>query len=149
MGLGYFLAEIFKILKDKTVIHRNAYNLVELCFFVFAVSNVFLAPVPPVVAYISFMAVILLFALNKGAVSGFFEKPVFAKISKYCLSVFLTHYVICKHILKHLLARHGDWILSHSAVSIACVLLSIAVLGVFAHHAIEKPSTKVLKEWLG
>ncbi len=47
------------------------------------------------------------------------------------------------------MTKHGDWILSHSAVSIAGVLLSVVVLGVFAHHAIEKPATKALKEWLG
>lgn len=94
------------------------------------------------------IAVIAFFALRKGAVSNFFEKQAFAKIAKYCLSVYLTH-IVCVRVLNLLFAKHGDWILSHSAVSIACVLLSVVALGVFAHHVIEKPASKALKEWLG
>lgn len=151
IGLGYFLAEIYKLLKDKAVVHQKAYNLLEFGVFVFATLNIFIRPwyAGRVVDCIAFMGLILMFALRKGAVSNFFEKPVFAKTAKYCLAVYLTHHVLCLHVLNLLFAKHGDWILSHSAVSIACVLLSVVVLGVFAHHVIEKPATKALKEWLG
>lgn len=151
VGLGYFLAEIYKLLKDKAVVHQKAYNLLEFGVFVFATLNIFIKPwyAGRVVACLAFAGLILMFALRKGAVSNFFEKPVFAKIAKYCLAVYLTHYVICHKILNLLLAKHRDWILSHSAVSIACILLSVVALGVFAHHVIEKPATKALKEWLG
>lgn len=151
VGLGYFLAEIFKILKDKPVVHQRTYNLIEAGVFIFAMLSIFIKPwyADRVVTCIAFMTVILMFALRKGAVSQFFEKPVFAKTAKYCLAVYLTHYVLCIHVLNRLIAKHGDWILSHSAVSIAGVIASVIVLGVFAHHVIEKPSTKALKEWLG
>lgn len=151
VGLGYFLAEIYKLLKEKSVVHQKAYNLLEFGVFVFATLNIFIKPwyAGRVVACLAFAGLILMFALRKGAVSNFFEKPVFAKIAKYCLAVYLTHYVICHKILNLLLAKHRDWILSHSAVSIACILLSVVALGVFAHHVIEKPATKALKEWLG
>lgn len=151
IGLGYFLAEIYKLLKEKSVVHQRTYNFVELGIFVFAVLNIVVKPwyAGYVVACLAFAGLILMFALRKGAVSNFFEKPVFAKIAKYCLAVYLTHYVICRKILNLLLAKHSDWILSHSAVSIACVLLSVVALGVFAHHVIEKPASKALKEWLG
>ena len=151
IGLGYFLAEIYKLLKDKTVVHRKIYNLFEFCILAFAVLNIFVSSLYAgrVVTCIAFMALILMFALRKGTVSNFFEKPVFAKIAKYCLAVYLTHFVLCTHILNLLVAKHGDWILSHGAVSISCVLLSVVALGVFAHHVIEKPATKALKEWLG
>mgnify|MGYP002517325350 CR=1 FL=1 len=151
IGLGYFLAEIYNLLKDKTVIHQKTYNLLEYGVFVFATLNIFIHSwcAGGVVVCIAFMALILMFAMRKGAVSNFFEKTVFAKIAKYCLAIYLTHYVICRRILNLLIAKHGDWILSHSAVSIAGVLLSVVALGVFAHHAIEKPATKALKEWLG
>ena len=151
IGLGYFLAEIYKLLKDKAVVHQKAYNLLEFGVFVFATLNIFIKPwyAGRVVACLAFAGLILIFALRKGAVSNFFEKPVFAKIAKYCLAVYLTHYVICRKILNLLFAKHGDWILSHSAVSIACVLLICIVLDVFAHHVIEKPASKALKEWLG
>lgn len=151
IGLGYFLAEIYKLLKDKTVVHRKTYNLIEFGVLVFATLNIFIQSwfVGGVVTCIAFLGLILIFALRKGAVSNFFEKPVFAKIAKYCLAVYLTHYIICRGIFNFLLAKHGDWILSHSAVSIACVLLSVVALGVFAHHVIEKPATKALKKWLG
>lgn len=151
IGLGYFLAEIYKLLKDKTVVHQKTYNLLEFGVLVFATLNIFIKPwyAGRVVACLAFAGLILMFALRKGAVSAFFEKQAFAKIAKYCLAVYLTHFVLCTHVLNLLLAKHGDWILSHSAVSIAGVLLSVVALGVFAHHAIEKPATKALKEWLG
>lgn len=151
VGLGYFLAEIYKLLKDKAVVHQKAYNLLEFGVFVFATLNIFIKPwyAGRVVACLAFAGLILMFALRKGAVSAFFEKQAFAKIAKYCLAVYLTHYVICVHVLKRLIAKHGDWIFSHGAVSIAGVIVSVIVLGVFAHHVIEKPATKALKEWLG
>ena len=151
IGLGYFLAEIYKLLKDRSVVRQKTYNLIEFGVFVFATLSIFIKAwyAGRVVTCIAFMAVILLFALRKGAVSQFFEKPVFAKMTKYCLAVYLTHYAICVHVLNRLLAKHGDWIFSHGAVSIAGVIVSVIVLGVFAHHVIEKPSTKALKEWLG
>lgn len=150
IGLGYFLAEIYKLLKDKAVVHQKAYNLLEFGVFVFATLNIFIKPwyAGRVVACLAFAGLILIFALRKGAVSNFFEKQAFAKIAKYCLSVYLTH-IVCVRVLNLLFAKHGDWILSHSAVSIACVLLSVVALGVFAHHVIEKPASKALKEWLG
>ena len=74
---------------------------------------------------------------------------MFARAARYCLAVYLTHWAVCNNVLRLSMTKHGDWILSHSAVSIAGVLLSVVVLGVFAHHAIEKPATKALKEWLG
>lgn len=151
VGLGYFLAEIYKLLKEKSVVHQRTYNFVELGIFVFAVLNIVVKPwyAGRVVTCIAFAGVILMFALRKGAVSQFFEKPVFAKMAKYCLAVYLTHFAVCSPVLVRLITKHGDWILSHSAISIACVLLSVVVLGVFAHHVIEKPASKALKEWLG
>lgn len=151
IGLGYFLAEIYKMLKDKTVVHQKTYNLLEFGVFVFATLNIFIKPwyTGRVVNCLAFAGLILMFALRKGAVSNFFEKPVFAKAARYCLAVYLTHWAVCNNVLRLIMTKHGDWILSHSAVSIACVLLSVVVLGVFAHHVIEKPATKALKEWLG
>ena len=151
VGLGYFLAEIYKLLKDRPVVHQKTYNLIEFGVFVFATLSIFIKAwyAGRVVTCIAFAGVILLFALRKGAVSQFFEKPVFARMAKYCLAVYLTHAVICYPILNKLTAKHGDWIFSHGAVSIAGVIVSVIVLGVFAHHVIEKPSTKALKEWLG
>lgn len=151
VGLGYFLAEIYKLLKNRPVVHQKAYNLIEFGVFVFATLSIFIKSLYAgrVVTCIAFAGVILMFALRKGAVSQFFEKPAFAKMAKYCLAVYLTHFAVCRPVLGRLITKHGDWILSHSAVSIACVLLSVVALGVFAHHVIEKPATKALKEWLG
>ncbi|GEM_PF-1944973 len=151
IGLGYFLAEIYKLLKDKTVVHQKTYNWLEFGVFVFATLNIFIRSwyAGRVVACIAFAGAILMFALRKGAVSNFFEKPMFAKAARYCLAVYLTHWAVCTDILRLGIAKHGDWILSHGAVSISCVLLSVVALGVFAHHVIEKPATKALKEWLG
>lgn len=151
VGLGYFLAETYKLLKNKTVIYQKIYNYIEAGVFIFATLNIFIRSLYAgrVVACIAFAGLILMFALRKGAVSTFFEKQIFVKISKYCLAVYLTHYAICYQFLNFLITKHGDWILSHGVISISCVLLSVVVLGVFAHHTIEKPATKALKEWLG
>lgn len=151
VGLGYFLAEIYKLLKDRPVVHQRTYNLIEFGVFVFATLSIFIKSwyEGRVVTCIAFAGVILLFALRKGAVSQFFERPVFARMAKYCLAVYLTHWIICDDILNRVISKHGDWIFSHGAVSIAGVIVSVIVLGVFAHHVIEKPSAKALKEWLG
>lgn len=150
IGLGYFLAEIYRLLQNREVLHQRAYNVVETIVFTFAILNIFFEPLymGRVVVCLGYMGIILLFALRKGYVSNFFEKPIFARLARYCLAVYLTHWIICYNILNLLYAKHKEQIISNSTFSIMCILLASLLLGIFAHHAIEKPATKVLRKWL-
>lgn len=152
MGLGYFLAEIYKNTENAVIVRKKTYNSFELFILLFSIFNVIFIKqlyMDLFVSCISFMILILLFSLRKGAISNFFEKPVFAKIARYCLSVYLTHWVVIRHIFPIYLEKYKEFFLTHTFVPFSLVLISVCLLGVVTHHAIELPATRALKKWLG
>ena len=151
MGYGYLAAQAYAVLKDKNVVNQKGYNAFEFFVLFMAIFGVFIRQVFQDYAFscACFTMIILLFALRKGAVSNFFEKPVFAKAARYCLAVYLTHMVIANDVLNMYSATHKAMILAHPMIINFVVLISAVLLGVIAHHAIELPATRALKKWLG
>ena len=150
LGLGYFLAEIYAQLKDHTILHQKLFNLLELGVFLFALLSLFVRPLyqGTIVVYISFMALILLFALRKGAVSAFFNKPIFSKLSKYCLAIYLTHWFLVANIFPIFLKKYNGFLTSHRIIPLIVIPVLACLVGFVAHHAVELPATKFLKKHL-
>lgn len=148
VGMGYFLAYIYQALKDKQITRKTMYNIFELVVFLFATLNIFIKPLSQgkLVACISFMLIILMFVLRKGIVSQFFEKPIFAKMARYCLAIYLTHRVIVIEIFKIYLERYNELFLARPIIPITAVLTATILLGIVAHHLIELPFTRTLKK---
>ncbi len=93
--------------------------------------------------------VLLMFVEKKGFISQLFENPVFVVIARYCLAVYLTHWAIYLQ-LGNLFNNeiHHDWLITHKLPVVFFSLISACLLGVFAHHAVEKPAAKWLKKVL-
>jgi peptidoglycan/LPS O-acetylase OafA/YrhL len=89
---------------------------------------------------IAFIGLIELFLAKKGHVSQYFEKNSCLSISKYCLSVFLTHQVIISLFGKYNIL-FDDMILQVFVIFVVCLLFGGAV-----HHLVEKPATKYLQK---
>lgn len=148
MGLGYFLIYIYQNLKDKKIVNKAIYSLVELVVLLFAMFNIFYKPLfsGNIVSYLAFVLVVLMFLLNKGVFSKFFEKPVFAKMARYCLAIYLTHEVVTSYIFPIYLERYNELFLARPIIPITAVLTAAILLGVVAHHVIELPATRALKK---
>ena len=147
IGLGFFLYKIYDILKYKSVLHTKTYTLLEVLVFIYGISNIYIKSLHQgrVVSCIFFMILILMFSLKKGGLSNLLEKPFFAKLSQYCLAIYLMQGTAVYHIFPYYLHKYPDFITEHKNFTVV-LTLSVAVLfGVFAHHVIEKPATNALK----
>ena len=121
---------------------------VVLFFSVFCLLIKKLYPQNPIYMYMLFSALILLFTNKNGKISRFFEKPLFCRLSKYCMSLYLTHFIIAYSGLYSLLKYYPDYIREHVVLSAILYFLSAVILAFISHHFIELPVTRTLKKWL-
>ena len=96
VGMGCLLAGVC-IRSNESLFKNRWYSLFEACVLVWCMVSIF---VPfsfmnsMVLFCISQIAVLWLFIRKRGCVSRFFEKPWCVIMSRYCLSVYLTHWAI-------------------------------------------------------
>ena len=140
IGLG-FLGAIFvertAFIKNKVLI-----TFFEVLSFTAAVYFMFKTKTYPTYTFLMCLgdtAVICLFVRNGGFISSFLNRPFWKKVSKYVLSLYLTHYGFVNLMLylfkKYNIPERKERLL----VCFACVLLSF-ITAVLAHHLIEKPA---------
>ena len=146
VGLG-FLGAVFvektKFVKNKTLItFFEVVSLTAIFYFMFKTKTY------PTLTFLMCLAdtsVICLFAHNGGFLSMFLNKPFWGKVSKYMLSLYLTHYAFVFLMLNlfqkyNISGGKNQWY-----VGLLC-LLSSFIIAVLAHHLIEKPVCDFLKK---
>lgn len=146
MGVGYFLKQISEVLKIKTT---PLYNLFEFLIITFAISAMYVQKISmsnPVYYIILFAVVIFCFVQKKGKVSLFFEKPVFASLSKYALSVYLAQEIITTDLFGYAFSKYPEILKQHSFLTVSITLFLACMLGVVVHHAVELPAGLALKK---
>ena len=160
IGIGYFLALICKKNNLFSSPHTTTnekqgreqcvkwiFSGLELWLMLYLLLTMFI-PWEFKIAYthrvILFAILIALFIAKKGLISQFFEDNSWAKISKYCLSFFLTHLVIKDYLYRKIDA------FNNVNINIAfCIMFFLSVLlAVFAYHFVEQPAYKYLKRFL-
>ncbi len=97
---------------------------------------------------IVYVALIALFIRKEGAVSRFFERPVFARAAQYSLSVYLTHWFLSVNF-QDAISVNLPWVMAHKFLVAAMMLTASALLGIIARHAVEIPFGNWLKKKLG
>lgn len=150
MGLGYFVALIYQRYRDGEQRKSFLFSAIESVLLFYCVGIVFFRPLCPdnrVVAIIAAALLILLFALRRGFVSRFLEKPFFAKISACSFSIYMAHWVFITDVFMHWYKRMSD-LQEHKIAAIVVVAVLSYVLGLFVHLYIEKPSSAWLKKKL-
>ncbi|MBO4294324.1 MAG: acyltransferase [Alphaproteobacteria bacterium] len=151
-GLGCMVANIYKHGKffHSTYIHTQKQFFVFSFLEFFVIIYILLLMFDPGVfqiAYVHFIILLLillsLFLCKRGGVSQFFDDDSWGRISKYCLSFFLTHLIIVEFLYYRLsffsnLSKPNSFMV----MLFLCMLLSI-----FAYHVIEKPCATYLNRW--
>lgn len=145
VGLGCLLQQIC-VRKEKTVVKKSM-TVFESIALLYVVSDIFVVPVAKewIFRPIFHFILLYLFVRKEGAISNFFEKPVFAKMARYCLSIYLTHQYLTANIFG---IYEKKLIIFPPYVTVAGILTASILLGIFAYHIIEKPATRALKKVL-
>ena len=150
IGLGFFIALFYMNRKqDKNLFKPWQYTVAEICFLIFPCICMFnkqLFPSSVMMLIICYTFLLYLFVVQKGYISRFFEKPVFTKISRYALAVYISHLPISIPILRSLKILPSSF--SYPLTGIAVYITSFCLVGFIVHHAVELPATRALKKWL-
>ena len=78
--------------------------------------------------------------------SLFFEKPVFASLSKYSLSVYLAQEIITTDLFGYAFSKYPEILKQHSFLTVFITLFLACMLGFVVHHTVELPAGRALKK---
>lgn len=92
-------------------------------------------------------ALLYLFIVKRGYISSWLEHTFYSKIAKYCLAVYLTHVCFQKMVKISLISEHSQWVREHATWVVILAVLASCIVGVLAHHFIEKPCTRYLSQF--
>lgn len=152
IAIGYFTWGLYEQLRKiirPTIITRVAFSVIEFCVLSYSIvlmcfkklgtnNFTFIA--------ITLSALIILFSLKIGCVSRFFEKKIWVKLAKYCLAVYLIQGVILWELLPIFMDKWAKLFVEYKTLAIITTLLLCWLFGMWAHHVVEKPCTKFLKQ---
>lgn len=150
MGLGYFVALNYLNFSHKDNKPTIFFTFLEAVVLIFILVFLFYPYFERNDLYLyifSFIFLIFLFLAKKGYISRYFEDDSCLKISKYCLSVFLTHPIIVNALCDKYRDFIDDLNICIELKAFAIVCLSI-LFGVGCYWIIEKPCERYLKKKL-
>ena len=149
IGLGFFIALFYSEKDMKISLFKPwQYTLAELALLILPCVSMFYKPMFPdnvMVLIADFTGLIYLFAVKKGYVSRFFEKPYFARISRYCLAIYLSHISITFRTLSYF--KISSFFDSHLIIA-AVYFVSSCIVGFIIYHTVEQPIGQTLKKRL-
>lgn len=148
MGLGYFLARYMQNFPTQISKNKVFYTFLEIFTLSYGVLTLFIKSIHlsnSLYTILLYVLLIYLFINKKGYVSIFFDKPIWGKLSKYCLSIYLVQGVVVYDILKISMKYYSDFIYAHKIITMIVFVVLSFVWGIFAHYYIEKNFLKFLK----
>lgn len=151
VGTGILLQSVTKVENQKANIW---YTVLEACFIILTVLALFYYPMSFsywIYRVICWSVLIYLFLSRKGYITKALDRPIFSKMSSFCLAIFLTHWFVvdAKYGTIWFIKEYApEWLKEEKGLVIILVLLSSVVVAVFAHYFVEKPCAKLLKKVL-
>lgn len=151
MGLGYLMAQCCTRPQHPDIEKTDAgWTLVELGVIAYVVLSMFCMEYRLegiIWVRISHITLLYLFIMKRGAITNMLEHRVFACMAQYCLSIYLTHWCIIELTRSYLIKKYPGLISQHEWACIAVGMVIAIVIGVLAHHLVEKPATQYLFSW--
>ena len=153
IGIGYFIGEWFKEYKNKIHIYNIntiqfiGISVLEFACIFFIINNLMLRKLfyQSDFIYIAvFTILIILFLIKKGLFSQILDNNLWAKLSKYTYSIYMTHYFVIRVLKNNTWKNHLDWFTLHPYFTIASTLGLILIVGILTYHFVEEPAAKYL-----
>lgn len=151
VGLG-ILAQ--QVIKREDVAPTMKYTILE-CVTLFIVVALLFTQIP-IMRYwiwrpIRYIILVALFISCRGHLSRWMSKPIFSKMARYSLAIYLTHFFITSkpYGTMWLIEKYNpEWLIDEKGLVIFLVLCSSVLLGILSYYLVEKPATKLLKKHL-
>lgn len=142
MGVGIILEQLcvrnFEANPQNSKIGRFIFTILEASLILYIITSFFTSEY--FIRYwifkpITHVMLLMLFIHRKGLISQMGELPIFSRLSKYCLSIYLTHWA---------LYHHRFWQVEDIGTSTWIAVGVSIILGIFAYYLVEKPCVKYL-----
>ena len=143
MGLGILIYQICtrpQNIENRSFLSKFIYSSLELLLILYIISSFFTKEYFIewwIFNPISHAILLMLFIVKRGFISSFLESPICSGFANYCLSIYLMHWCFYKYRFWQI---EGE-----CATSIALAIFYSVILGILAHHFVEKPAAKYLK----
>lgn len=149
MAIGILLAHFCKRIPNEIVDRKRkwVYTLAEIGILYYVVVGCFDRDIWSkfwVIQILSHLFLLYLFIVKRGYITDMLEKPLFGKLSKYCLAIYLTHYMFCKTI-KPLIS---DELQENALLCLTTAMVGSCILGILAYHLVEIPCNRYLTRFL-
>ncbi len=154
MGLGILLAHICKPGSFSHAIKPSIaaiFSLAEigiLAYIIVSCFNQSYASSYWIFQPLCHVGLIGLFIVQAGLISRLTNKPIFSLLSNYCLSIYLTHWFCQITVWKWVTYYYPTWIQENVELSLAIAFAISCLVGVLAHHLVEKPCTRYLTQFI-
>lgn len=154
IGAGYFIGlwykNNFEAIKNFNykIWHILALTFIEFISLYFIINNLMLHKLKfnnQIVFIIAFVAVIVVFLINKGFISRFFNKDWCVNVAKYTYSFYMTHFFIFNVFKNSIWKNNPEIIIAHPYLNLFITLSLVFILGVFTYHFVEAPCAKYFK----
>lgn len=149
IGLGYFICQTYNFFTPIIQRQKDSFksfilcSIIEIYLFAFTFNNLLFHNMSfnnKTILLISFSGLFFMFLINKGILSKLAGLEIFSKLSKYSLSIYLSHLFIYRFMKYYL------WNLDiNKYISAVITILAAIVFSILIYHFIELPSFKFLQ----
>lgn len=152
IGLGYIINNIYSLIKtytptmDKYVI----YSLVEGTLLYFIFNNLLFQKLrynSNFILIIGFVLLFILFLLNRGFVSNFFNNKLWGFMSKYVYSIFITHIFVLR-LFRTFWGEHKVFVANNIELNIIGSIACAVIVGIVVYYLVQLPVQNFMKKKL-
>lgn len=149
MGLGVILCHFCPKVETKACRISVPYSIAEIIVLMYVIISIFTASHNSLTGWIYLPivhgALLYLFLQQRGICSRLFSFPFFSKLSKYTLSIYLTHGAIQVTATQYFKDAFPGLIESNPYTYIICAVICSVFLGIIAYYIIEIPCIHLLR----
>lgn len=151
VAVGYFTWLLYEQLRNKikpTLCRKIFFTFMEAAVLVYSVAMMHIEAISInnfAFLCMVFGSLITLFSLKIGYVSRLLERGIWIKLAKYCLAVYLTQAVVMWGIFTWCFKEYKGILMDNKCLTILSVFAICCLIGIWAHHVIEKNGARFLK----
>ena len=147
MGLGYFLAIGLKQINIENVEKTSImWSILEVGLLIWIIASPFIPKwhtETRILIPLAMVVLIYLFISKKGVLSRSLNRPIFIKLARPCLAIYLTHWAVIKNLRR--IVQHNKALIEDQLIVVAILTVVIAwILGIISYFVIEKPCNQIL-----
>jgi peptidoglycan/LPS O-acetylase OafA/YrhL len=92
---------------------------------------------------VTFVAIIVLFLINKGYISNLINNTKLGNASAFCAkytySIYMMQFFVFNIVNTFVWQRFPDFVVNHPLINVEMTFLCVMIFGIFTYYLVEKP----------